>query len=132
MMSTGLQAERATQAEQAMHTMHARMLELQKACNEERKRTLDITADMTRQYKAMKDDLTSKIHALKDDLLVKGDQIGTYAVQPCCLRAGVLPAFLNGCALAANVSSEPQTPNGSSARRWSERRTWRLLGETPR
>ncbi len=67
--------ERALAAERVAHELRARMRSMEGDMVSHEKNTFDITAEMSRQYKAMQESLQTKIsglegeiHRLRDDL----------------------------------------------------------------
>jgi uncharacterized protein involved in exopolysaccharide biosynthesis len=66
---------KACSAEAVVRELRNRLFDLHKDYETERKRTFDIAADMTRQYKSMRQQMQSKIETLEKGLLEKDDQL---------------------------------------------------------
>lgn len=52
----------------AVREMRSTLLEVQKDYEEEKDRTADIVSDMTRQYKAMREELMKKVNSLNEEI----------------------------------------------------------------
>ena len=62
----------------AKRELQERVNELRKDFEEEKQNTLDITLEMTRQYKAMQEELIDKITGLERTIEDLKDKLGTF------------------------------------------------------
>ena len=73
-------AERQEQAIKAMSSkreLQARVQDLQSDFEKERQGTLEITKDMTRQYKGMQEELLNRVNTLENTITELKDQLGS-------------------------------------------------------
>eukprot|EP00743_Colponemidia_sp_Colp-15_P001143 GILK01001255.1.p1 GENE.GILK01001255.1~~GILK01001255.1.p1 ORF type:complete len:202 (+),score=58.52 GILK01001255.1:29-634(+) len=61
-----MKTEDALRARASENELRSRVMELDRDFNEEQQRTFDITSDMTRQYKAMQEELLNRINQLEN------------------------------------------------------------------
>jgi hypothetical protein len=73
--------ERALAAERVSNELRARMRQMEADMVSNEKSTLDITAEMTRQYKAMQENLMAKITSLESDIHRLRDDLGEWGCQ---------------------------------------------------
>lgn len=69
------ETERAAAASRAECELRERMVQLEADCKSERERTHSMAADMTRQYKGMREELMGKVHALQDEIVQYQDRL---------------------------------------------------------
>jgi hypothetical protein len=62
------ESNKATEAERNVKELRARLIEVQSAAAAEKSRSVDINADMTRQYKSMREELIKKIQSLEEEI----------------------------------------------------------------
>jgi hypothetical protein len=70
-----MQTNKATSAEAVVRELRARLLELTDIYEKEKTHTFDIVANMTREYKAMKEEMLKKINELDAENLKYKDQL---------------------------------------------------------
>lgn len=68
----------------AKRELQERVEQLKKDFDDERRDTFEITADMTRQYKAMQEELLNKINSLENTISELKDRLGKLLMYSSC------------------------------------------------
>lgn len=76
-----MESTRADSSKASENEKRHRELQLEKQLKDEEKRTRDIIADMTRQYKSMFEELTEKINKLENDVVTNDEIIDDLKIQ---------------------------------------------------
>eukprot|EP00744_Colponema_vietnamica_P009931 GILI01014081.1.p1 GENE.GILI01014081.1~~GILI01014081.1.p1 ORF type:complete len:214 (-),score=46.89 GILI01014081.1:97-693(-) len=79
-------ADEATETRAAENEIRQRVMQMQKDLKEEQQRTIDIMSDMTRQYKAMQEELLGKINNLETTLSQQKRELDGVAEEQASLR----------------------------------------------
>ncbi len=69
------ESNKSTEAERTVKDLRSKLIEVQSAAAAEKSRSVDISADMTRQYKSMREELIKKIQSLEDDIVAYKDKL---------------------------------------------------------